>query len=219
MMWTKIWFSLTVIQNHDMFLFRMWLHNTISLWLSSLLFTQPAKEAKATSSFADPALPSKCVIRSLDAHTHHSKSSDLIVWLSVCVCHCHNTWVMRWCTGINNTCLISARENQKSCTSEKYVKLKKMDSTCRTGRGSFLKREVLRQLKVVVTQSLEVRFHAYSIIIDLTPYFNHNCADLLFWVSLVATPCRGKGLSGDSLEPQLFPSVLTCWASGYNMFT
>ncbi len=112
------------------------------------------KRAQATSSSPDPGLPPLCVSRSqpyTHTHTHHSNPP---VWLSgclCCVCQCHNTWVMLSCGGINNFNLISAWENQKlSRTSEHEVK--------KEGRVLFLIREVLRQLKTVVTWSFEVRF-------------------------------------------------------------
>lgn len=139
-----------------------------SLWLSSLLFTQPAQKKKSAHHFLIPWPRSVCCASLDPSRTHHSNPP---VWLSgclSCICQCQNTWVM---LSINN--LISAWENQKLYEVEKKEKNYIM---CREGRVPFSKREVIRQLKMVVTWSFEVHFQtsfpyiqAHTIIMDPTP--------------------------------------------------
>lgn len=55
-----------------------------------------------------------------------------------------------------------------------------------------------------------------------SPFMHHyglNTLFILCWTFIYPCLLQRTGVTGGSPEPQLFPSGLMCWASGYNMFT
>lgn len=150
--------------------FRIWLQSAVlTVTVLSAVYSTSTKKKKSAHHFLIPWPRSVCCASLDPSHTHHSNPP---VWLSgclSCICLCHNTWVI---PSINN--LISAWENQKLY---EVGKKRKNYIMCLEGRVPFSKREVIRQLKMVVTWSFEVNFQtsfpyiqaAHTIITDPTP--------------------------------------------------
>lgn len=205
--------------------FRIWLHKLVlSLTVLSCVYSTSKREHKPLPHPLTQVCL-RCASNPSRIHTPETLLSD-----RDCLCASASVTMHESCWGlggINNFSLISVWENQTLSRTLEYVfKKKKNYIMCEAGRVAFPKRVVSRQLKMVVTWSFEVHFQtslphilAYTIIMDPTPPPSLWPRRPLIWVSPVAAPHPGKGLTGDSLEPQLFPSGLTCWASGYNMFT